>query len=446
MKILALTISLFLGINCSAQLDSLVQLKFNSDGYENSLVNDYIYLKQVYFEEAVPVNKTESFKRIKKQREKYFADNESDFYKPFVVGRVFDHANADWKDSKFQISKGDKYVFSLYKKSGQKESFKKDTWITFSLEDLERKFLYTENDFENINLKAYHKTSSDRIIEVEEDGIIAGKRLDLNHYAIEITLGDFYVNAKIRIGQESIQVNNKRINIYPAYAEQEDYINLVKYQEIFAVDLFEDGVWAQLYKNGNIAKLFEVKNEKLHGSFIEFYKNDVAKVTAHYNYGMLDGNFTYKHENGKTATQLIFNNGELLNSKFEFFNKNGIVVEKGQFKNGYPAGKWSYFYNSGKTKAKGKFLTESEFYTTASKVGKWKYFYSSGELMAKGEHCKRFVRDHGPVPCLSDEFEFYSVSGKEIDINTFRRKMSSRMVLEMPQGFFQKLYSYTKFQ
>jgi antitoxin component YwqK of YwqJK toxin-antitoxin module len=133
----------------------------------------------------------------------------------------------------------------------------------------------------------------------------------------------------------------------------------------------QTGPWIFYYDNGNVIRKGEMKVDRMHGEWETYYEN--GKLNSRMNYFLGDpiGNVTVWDENGDKVKEAVYKEGvetiinlwdsigkpQIVNGNglYSGFYDGGAISEKGQYKDGYKAGKWDSFYPSGKPRETGEF-------------------------------------------------------------------------------------------
>ncbi|MFO0433651.1 MAG: toxin-antitoxin system YwqK family antitoxin [Sphingobacteriaceae bacterium] len=265
-----------------------------------------------------------------------------------------------------------------------------------------------------------------------------GKVTNIEHYVNDVKEGvskKFYPSGKVKT--IIYFVKGKADGTAYEYAEDSTIISIVNYKSGITLDREQinrkdelgrkQGLWKDLYPNGDVKKEAMYSNDSLNG-FVKEYdtkgnltaikKFDNGKALLHapevrqvewfqakntdgtlkyegvYDDGVAIGtHYTYKSkricdsvEYFNDSTKVFFkkwicSNYSVPDSAIEYFN--GIVVAKGSVDSARNRiGKWVEFHNTGEFRGKG-------IYVAGSRTGEWEFFYSSGKLEQKGRYDKK---------------------------------------------------------
>lgn len=163
----------------------------------------------------------------------------------------------------------------------------------------------------------------------------------------------------------------------------------------------KQGVWKEIDGDLKVKKEIEYKNDIIDGNYKEFNDKGDITVLLKYENGNIkedietvDENIDIKNEYDQ-AGNLIFSgsyknnvpvgihrkfdaNGDVINSFI--YNNNGNLLSEGIVdKDGKKEGKWKYFYENGKIKAEGNYVSNQE-------QGQWTFYYNNGNVEQKGEY------------------------------------------------------------
>ena len=129
------------------------------------------------------------------------------------------------------------------------------------------------------------------------------------------------------------------------------------------------------FKNGQIQRLEENKNDKLDGEYHSFYDNGKYSEFGYYSQGRKVNNWKYWNETGYLVEEANYHEGELIDGFLEYY-PNGTLKSKG-----------SYIQISDSTEVTSiDVLTgEETIYSSFSDIvpaknGKWLYYSSDGKL------------------------------------------------------------------
>ena len=136
-----------------------------------------------------------------------------------------------------------------------------------------------------------------------------------------------------------------------------EYIEYYKDGQISSRENYKDnkrdGIWTFYYKNGNKFKEEEYKNGILDGKVIGYFKNGLIGKEGFQKNGKKDGEFIYYNEDGSINRKCVLKNGLEWSGKFIYKDSpSGFIDEVytthiGEFKDGEPHGKWTYYNEDG---------------------------------------------------------------------------------------------------
>ena len=102
-------------------------------------------------------------------------------------------------------------------------------------------------------------------------------------------------------------------------------------------------------------------DEPYTGIVFDFYKNGEKKLDGNYRKGLMNGEWTYYHENGQIYVQGRFIDGDGSNlselsgipfngrtGRWTSWHENGQKEAEGTYKDGELDGKWTYWYDNGR--------------------------------------------------------------------------------------------------
>lgn len=265
-----------------------------------------------------------------------------------------------------------------------------------------------------------------------------GKITNIDNYVNDVKEGvskKFYPSGKVKT--IIYFVKGKADGTAYEYAEDSTIISIVNYKSGITLDREQinrkdelgrkQGLWKDLYPNGDVKKEAMYNNDSLNGFVKEYDKKgnltsikkfDNGKALLHapevrqvewfqsknldgtlkyegvYDDGVAIGtHYTYKSkricdsvEYFNDSTKLfhkkwICSNYSVPDSAIEYFN--GIVVAKGAVDSARNRiGKWVEYHNTGEFRGKG-------IYVAGSRTGEWEFFYPSGKLEQKGRYDKK---------------------------------------------------------
>ncbi len=163
----------------------------------------------------------------------------------------------------------------------------------------------------------------------------------------------------------------------------------------------KDGIWKDLYSNGNLREEKTYLDGKLNG-YVKRY-NEEGKLVNSIKYsngevdlsakdfdsnieikeeydekGMMIFQGSYKGENPVGIHRFFNNEGKVVKS--ETYDINGALMAEGVvLPNGWKNGSWIYYYEKGRKRATGKYIN-------GKKVGKWTYYYRNGKVQQTGSY------------------------------------------------------------
>ena len=145
------------------------------------------------------------------------------------------------------------------------------------------------------------------------------------------------------------------------------------------------------------------------GIVFDFYENGEKELDGNYRKGLMNGEWTYYHENGQIHGEGRFIDGDGSNlselsgvpfngrtGRWNVWFKNGQKESEGTYKNGKEDGKWTRWYENGQKRVEKNYKdgeeigsTDWEYYSNGQKRvernykdgkedGKWTYWYEDG--------------------------------------------------------------------
>ena len=133
-------------------------------------------------------------------------------------------------------------------------------------------------------------------------------------------------------------------------------------------------------------------DEPYTGKVLDFYENGQKKFDGNYRKGLMNGEWTYYHENGKFHAQGRFIDGDGSNSsessgipfngrtgRWSFWYENGKKKSEGTYNDGEIDGKWTEWFENGQ-------LSEEETFKDGELNGKSTYWYENGQKAVEGTY------------------------------------------------------------
>ena len=97
------------------------------------------------------------------------------------------------------------------------------------------------------------------------------------------------------------------------------------------------------YQDGSLKTIVGISNSRFHGPFKAFYENGDIEIEGLYEYGAMQGIFTYyrRLEHQFSKSEMLFKNDTVY--YWWNYNKSGKLVEEGSVKEDSKVGKWTYY-------------------------------------------------------------------------------------------------------
>lgn len=119
----------------------------------------------------------------------------------------------------------------------------------------------------------------------------------------------------------------------------------------------------EFYPNGDLKLSYQVKKDKLHGTYKEYYRDGSLKGVATYENGELNGPKKVYYENGLLNWQANYENGKE-NGIFEKYSEEGVLLRYSYYKDGLQDSLTIAYYPNGEIKSESMFkngLPHGEF-------------------------------------------------------------------------------------
>lgn len=202
------------------------------------------------------------------------------------------------------------------------------------------------------------------------DGREEGTAREYDHDGNVITLTDF--RRGYNIGSENINRyrDGQKHGTWKEFYDDE----ILKSEGTWSYGK-KDGYFKEYKKDGNLLSIRKYLNDveitdapELASLEIktDYYKNGKKKIVASYKDGIPEGVRREYAQDGQILKSFIFKNGVIVGE--------GIVDEQG-----LKQGKWKEFYDSGEQMGSG-------IYKDGKKQGEWQYFFKEGKLEQKGSY------------------------------------------------------------
>jgi len=204
-------------------------------------------------------------------------------------------------------------------------------------------------------------------------------------------------------------LDNKKNGNYVEYDRKGNVITLQRYingalverERINRLDQggLKQGVWKEFYENGRVKREASYKDDQLNGYYKEYDENGEVKVLLQYTEGRileradtaeidievrntLDslGNVVFSgsyRKNVPVGIHRMYNKEGKVTNAF-LYNDNGVKLGEGIITaEGKKEGPWTYFYSSGKVRAKGKYSNNQE-------IDVWRFYFEDGKTEQTG--------------------------------------------------------------
>ena len=131
-------------------------------------------------------------------------------------------------------------------------------------------------------------------------------------------------------------------------------------------------------------------DEPFTGGVFDFYENGEKELDGNYRKGLMNGEWTYYHENGQFHAQGRFIDGDGSNpseltgipfngrsGRWKFWYENGQKSTEGTYRNGNLIGKYTEWHKNGQKSGEGPFKN-------GKMDGKWTWWYENGNMREEG--------------------------------------------------------------
>jgi antitoxin component YwqK of YwqJK toxin-antitoxin module len=134
----------------------------------------------------------------------------------------------------------------------------------------------------------------------------------------------------------------------------------------------QQGKWMWYYDNGKLRRESNFFNGQEDGDFIEYADSNGVITKGQYSEGLKEGIWTYNMGNYSSIGKYTDDQQDSLWK--EYYNDNHKVRFEGNYNQGRPDGKHTWYYPDGKKEVEGQ-------YTMGLMEDKWKYYTSDGDLL-----------------------------------------------------------------
>lgn len=364
---------------------------------------------------------------------------------------IFDQAQIipDPNPFGFLVTNGKRHVFAHYFKSeaGERSEIIK---VAFSLDSLPGEFYLKNEDLFGVNFTVGGLIPYDRLGSAKDStiGCIRGKQKDARNWQIEISLekspiGEMHLKALYPLGNQTVEKDGEQYFVLgdPKIRNAIQPISdLHVLKQNFELDP-KDGNWLRYFKDKKevVANTFKMEDGVLRGEMQSFYPTGALQYSEHFDNGRKDGLMKAFHENGAEMFELKYRKGEVrCFQKFKAYWSNNTLAEEGRLKKGKPHGKWTYYYEDGHIKAKGKYKAVGEL---SYRTGKWIFYYPDGNFMAEVYY------DHNnesklPLKICIPEGEHWvckKMDGTETSLAEMQKTYPARRILSYKGIYYQLL-------
>jgi antitoxin component YwqK of YwqJK toxin-antitoxin module len=136
----------------------------------------------------------------------------------------------------------------------------------------------------------------------------------------------------------------------------------------------KNGEWMTYFKNGQIARLDNYKNDTLHGRQIWYTPDGQYNLRANYNMGIkVDSFFMYDGKGRLNLVEFSDSTGKQ-QGPFIVYNTNGQIIQAGNYRDGKFDGEFKTFFRTGQLKA-------IEHYKLSERFGKWIELSDKGDTI-----------------------------------------------------------------
>jgi antitoxin component YwqK of YwqJK toxin-antitoxin module len=214
-------------------------------------------------------------------------------------------------------------------------------------------------------------------VHYDEGKIIQDKNADTLNIDERVT---YYENKKVK--SRYYFRNNIPIGIHRDYNEEGKVIKSVIYNEngtivsrgIINDDGSREGKWNHFFENGQVKSEGEYVNNRQHGVWQFYFKEGKKEQTGNFSNGYFDGEWTWFYPDGSVARKENYKSGKRDGLFFEL-SKMGDTTIVGKYNEGLQNGLWIYCV--GDIIEKGKYVNDL-------RQGTWRGYYSNGKLMYEG--------------------------------------------------------------
>ncbi len=268
-----------------------------------------------------------------------------------------------------------------------KEGKKEGKWIEFfpCFEPCNKPYIIKNegryiNGLKNGYFKEYDKNGEVlSVLLYKDDELVIEKDLE----KIELVT-EYYPNAKVK----SVKGFKKGVlegNSFE-YDSVGNLINVQVYKDGFlllqggTIDSLglKQGEWKEFHKNGSLRSKGEYLNGSKHGNWLYFFENGKEEQKGKYaKGGKYHGEWIWFYENGNIKRKETYKNGVENGVVIEYNDTNEIMLQ-GEFIDGEREGAWMLI--QGDYKEEGQYIGNE-------RDGEWKHYYvSNGELSYKGNY------------------------------------------------------------
>ena len=124
-------------------------------------------------------------------------------------------------------------------------------------------------------------------------------------------------------------------------------------------DNFGNGIYIEVYPNGQNKCHMDIENGKYHGAFTEWYSNGALKTQGYYKNDFLEGPYTEYYKNGQVSLKCHYADSNVNGSYTEYY-KNGAVSLKCHNVDDKLNGPYTQYFSNGKVEFDGEYLDDEK--------------------------------------------------------------------------------------
>lgn len=223
-------------------------------------------------------------------------------------------------------------------------------------------------------LKEYDEKG--RITEVKNYYQIDSGKYDTENIVLIENYIEYFPNS-LKIKLMGGLLEDKKFGVFREYDLEGNVINGYIYnydtlvaQGIILSDGNYEGEWTIFYSNGNILAKGTYENGRRNGLWTYYYENGKIEQIGKFTDEIPSGEWKWYYPNGQIKAYEFYRKGKIEGTVYEY-DEQGNEITKGDYYNGIREGVWFYHINNHK---------ETGEYTMGLKNGLWKHYYKNGKL------------------------------------------------------------------